>query len=419
VRYLKASFVFGFVASVLVAGLLAAGAFNKLDFALWLFLGKKSGAPVSGGLLQYALVILLGYGASWITIDIGRPLWKFFISGALLLEILFLPVVMNAHGHFFSPFAPTLALVLGATGGLLYSRSEAGKRKRLLSLTFGERISRKAFNALVDSEEPLDFSGQKREVSILLCEVFNHDELMDSLQTSDYVAMSNLFLQSGSEYLVENGAFLDECDGESLRVVFGAPVKDETHCASACKCALGLAAVLDELNQTCQQRWQKQLDFRIAIHSAPMILAAYGSQRLGTFGVAGEAVDFARRLCAANVFYGTRLMISSSTLREALQGIEVRPIELIANGEEIYELLGLKNCLSDEDLFRRDLFWKGVILFREKKWEQALEHFRSALPTSPDQEKEAAPIRFYIQRVEQVLAGMPALDWQHQPGAKW
>jgi class 3 adenylate cyclase len=416
-RYLKASLLCGLIASLFVGGLYASGAFTRLDFAFWIFLGKNSNPPAFQSALQYFMIVVLAFGVAWITIDITRPILKGLIVCALLLEVLCLPWVMNAHRRFVSPFAPSLALVFAAVGGSFYSRSEAGKRKRLLSQTFGERISRKAFYSLVNSNEPLDFSGQKREVSVLLCEIFNHEELTDSMPTPDYVTMSNLFLQTGSDFLVEHGAFLDECDGESLRVVFGAPVGDDNHAEAACEAALELASRLQELNQVCEQRWQKRFDFRIGINSAPMVLAAYGSRRLGTFSVAGEPVDFARRLCAANVVYGSRILVSSGTQRDAMKALEVRPLELIRNGEEIYELLGLKHSLSDAQLFRRDLFWKGVILFREKKWEEALQHFQAAAPadaagSAGSGEEEDGPLQFYIRRVEQVRAGLPALQWQ-------
>ena len=48
--------------------------------------------------------------------------------------------------------------------------------------------------------------------------------------------------------------------------------------------------------------------------------------------------------------------------------------------EEVYELLGLRNTLPEDALNRRDLFWKGIIYYREQLWDDALDHFRAALP---------------------------------------
>jgi hypothetical protein len=75
--------------------------------------------------------------------------------------------------------------------------------------------------------------------------------------------------------------------------------------------------------------------------------------------------------------------------------------------EEVYEILGLRNSLPDDTLNRRDLFWKGIIYYRKQLWEDALEHFRAALPA----EGIDPPLEFYIRRTEQLRDGLPALEW--------
>jgi hypothetical protein len=143
-----------------------------------------------------------------------------------------------------------------------------------------------------------------------------------------------------------------------------------------------------------------------------MVVAAYGSRRLGTLSVAGEPVEFARRLCRANLIYGSRLLVGTGTFQLAEPAIEVRPMELIqryedGQREEIYELLALRNVLSEDDLERRDLFWKGVVYYREQLWEDALGLFHGARnPNGAD-----GPVEFYIRRIEQLRSGTPALDW--------
>ena len=75
--------------------------------------------------------------------------------------------------------------------------------------------------------------------------------------------------------------------------------------------------------------------------------------------------------------------------------------------EEVYELLALKHSLSEEELERRDLFWKGIVYYREQLWDEALNVFQSArLPEGID-----GPVEFYIRRIEQLREGLPQLDW--------
>jgi len=57
----------------------------------------------------------------------------------------------------------------------------------------------------------------------VVCEIFNNDELESTLPATDYVAMTNAFRRNAADFLVENGGYLDECDGESVRVVSRMP----------------------------------------------------------------------------------------------------------------------------------------------------------------------------------------------------
>ncbi len=411
-RYLKACILFAALAALIALGLDEAGAFRHLDGWLSVFLGQ--GVPPAAGhpVAQYAAVLLAALGIAWTTIDLNRGAVKALIAAVALAEIIGLTVVLNLYGVYFSPFPSMTALAAAFFAGILYGRTAAGKRKRILDEVFGSRISRGTFNKLLDSNLPLRFDGEMRSASVVVCEIFNHDELMERLSTEHFVAATNLLLRRGADFLVEKGGYLDDCAGEVIRVIFGAPLSDDTHAERACEAALQLANELDGVNAECMKRWNQAIDFRIGVNSGEMICAAYGSNRLGTFSVAGEPVDFARRLCAANTIYGSRILTGSHTLELGAQALEVRPMELVRtrderSREEVYELLGLRNSLPDDALNRRDLFWKGIIYYREKLWDDALDHFRAALPS----EGIDAPLEFYIRRTEQLRDGLPALEW--------
>jgi adenylate cyclase len=404
--------LFGAITALVVAGIYEAGMFQRLDQMLWTVLKSTAPLPTHRSAVQYLAIVVLSLGIVWTTIDIGKYSLKYVVVVATLLEIIAQVWVLNLYHHFFSPF-PSLLALLGSFGaGLFYTHTDAGRRKRVLQSIFGNRISQKTFADLVNSNSPLHFHGEMREATVFVCEIFNHNELMDTLPVTDYVAMNNLFLRTGADFLVERGAYLDECDGESLRVIFGTPAENPRHATVACESALELAMRLENLNRECDTRWHKTFDFRIGLSSGEMVAAAYGSSRLGTYSVAGEAVEFARRLCSANMIYGSRILIGSRVFELALDAIEVRPIEMLhiredRSPEEVYELLALKNALPDEALQRRDLFWKGIVFFREQRWDEALEHFHSAL----SQNGFDGPVEFYIRRTEQVRDGMPMLEW--------
>lgn len=411
-RYLKATLICGALTALLVAVLFEVHAFARLDAALAVFLDRPSPPVVERG-LQYFLILLVSFGIAWTTIDLNRVPLKLGIALTALAETVTATWVANLHGAYFSPFASITAIVVAASAASVFAQSEAGRRKKMLQQMLGDRVSKRTFAKLVDGNMPLNFEGEMREATVLVCEILNHEELLATLRTDNYVAMTNAFLENATDFLVEQGAYLDECDGEALRVVFGAPLPDPEHARVACEAALELSAQLETVNRECLDKWGKVFDWRLGINSGEVIFAAYGSRRLGALSVSGEPVEFARRLCAANSIYGTRMLIGSRSFALAEEAIEVRPMELIQRypdgtiREEVYELITHKDQLSEPQRTRRDLFWKGVVYFRGNLLDRALVTF---METREKYGTDGA-VEFYIRRIEHMQQGLPELGW--------
>ena len=411
-RYLKVTSICGFLAAFLAVGLFELGAFKGLDASLAVFLNRPSLPVVERG-LQYLLILLLAGGISWTTVDLNSLPLKAGVALAALAETVTAVWVLNIYGVYYPPFASIVAIVIAFVFSLVYSQTDAGGRKRTLQQLLGDRVSTRTFDAMLESDAPLKFEGEVREATVVVCEIFNHEELLSTLRTDNYVAMTNSFLQNAADFLVERGAYLDECDGESLRVLFGAPLRDPNHAARACDAALELSTKLEAVNRECVSAWGKMFDYRLGINSGEVIVAAYGSRRLGALSVSGEPVEFARRLCSANSIYGTRSLIGARTFALAEEAIEVRPMELIqrhqdqTSREEVYELISRKDRLSEPQRARRDLYWKGVVYYREQLLDKALATFHET------REKYGADgaVDFYIRRIEQIQRGLPSLDW--------
>jgi adenylate cyclase len=318
-------------------------------------------------------------------------------------------LVAMLYGFYLPPVAPFLAIAGATLTMAAYQQTKAGSREPALRRLFGLRLRPEIFRRLVDGNLPVDFLGERHEASVLVCTVHNHVELMEALSPSDYVALMNLYLRAASDFLVDVGGYLDECSGESIRVIFGAPLPVEgasNHASKAAMASIDLVARLEELNRECDSRWQKRLDFRVGVNSGLMIAAAYGGARVGRYSVSGPVVDFARHLSAACAQYGCRILAGPLSYEMASTCVEGRPIDLLQRAGsrrrvELYEFLAPKNSLSPERERSRDQFWKGVILFRERKWEESIKALSSArIPGIPDR-----ALDYYLERVERARRG--------------
>ena len=411
-RYLKVSILIGILVSFALAGLYEAGLFQAVDKPFAEFLGYPAPSFHLDFALQYTLLAVFAIGIAWTSIDISSPLLKSIIAAGAMTEVLGATGIAHIHGIFFSPFCSLTAIATSFGIGLAYSRTEAGRRKQLVQELFGARISRRTSNALINSHAALQFSAQKCEASVLVCEIFNHALLSSALPVADYVAMNNAFLANAADYLVERGGYLEEGQGETLRVIFGAPLADSRHAITACEAALGLISRLDAVNDECATLWQQRFDYRIGINSGDVIVATYGSQRLAHVSVSGEPVEFARRLCRVNTIYGSHLLIGAATFAHAERFMEVRPMEIIErhpenhSQEEIYEVLCLRNQLSESERQRRDDFWKAMILYRQRLWNDSLTLLHQIQLDSAND----GPVEFYIRRIQQLVVGLPELE---------
>ena len=133
-RYLKITLIIGFAVSILVAVLYEAGAFRHLDVGLSNFLDRPTEHPLQHPVVQFLLCILLAFGIAWTTVDINRPSLKVVVAAGALLQVLLMPLVLNFYHVFFSPFPGALAVALSFGAAFAYSRSDAGKRKRMLRI---------------------------------------------------------------------------------------------------------------------------------------------------------------------------------------------------------------------------------------------------------------------------------------------
>jgi class 3 adenylate cyclase len=406
-RYLKATVLIATISAALTIILFAAGWISTTpDLVLREKVYQMSKPFIIPDGAQLGIVVLLAFGAAWTTVDITRPALKAVVAFAAILLLVTGSRTLGLYNVFYSPFPGAFAILISFLIGLGYGRSESGSRKKTIERLFSQRVSRSVFSRLINSSDSMEFPGTLQEGTVVVCEVRNHRELMTLLTPESYAAMTNLYLQVASDYLVEVGGYLDECTGESLRVVFGAPLADPKHASKACRAAIDLLSRLDNLNRECDSIWQRRFDFRLGINSGEMIGAAYGSSRLASFSVSGPAVEFARRLCAACSTYGCRILVGPETFEQTAEAFEARPIEVLkATGErrrvELYEILAPKHDLSPERERSRDHFWRGVIYFREKQWEKSAQEFSNARITGiPD-----AALDFYIQRVERIRRG--------------
>lgn len=407
-RYIVISLAIGGAVAILVAALYLLGTFRPaLDWLTEVYSsrGVLSGDPARLRGLEIVLFTLAAFGMAWAVIDISQVGQKVLAFLLIFFLAAGLSPTLAMYGVLYEPFSLLVAIFLSSAAGFVYAGTEQGMRKRVLQGLLGSRVSHRTFVELFEAKAAPDFGGVVREVTVVSCRLFNHEEMRNKVEAGELTKMSNLFIRSVSTFLLSRGAYLDECNPDLVRVFFGMLKASNNHAEEACAAALELKSRLRNLSRECESRWFQKLHFGIGVSSGPATIGVYGSQREYFYGGTAEAADFAGRLALANRRYGSEILLGPSTYEVVKSEFEFRPMEMIYDPEtdlmsEVFELLADTASFSDEDRERRDMFWKGLIFLREKKYVEALEQLSQARnPGSED-----APTAFFLAKTQEAVS---------------
>ena len=250
-----------------------------------LLFGLKAGHSASFW-NQWIGAVVLGFGLAWTTVRIHSLTLKLVVAAVALVETAALSYLLQLGGVQWLPNTALAAGALATCFGLAHSMSKAGRRRRKLEEVFGGRLSPVGLQKVLESNETFSLAGEKREASVVECQLVNRRELAAMLPVPDFVALSNAFFSVGAQGLRDSGGVLLGTGAEQPRALFGAPLTDPAHAAQAAEAARTLEERFVVFRQECLEGWNVEPDCRISVHSGPMIFGLFGS---GTFDVVSLA----------------------------------------------------------------------------------------------------------------------------------
>ena len=382
-------------ASKAIAGFEAAAARLVSDYA--------SATRIVSEKWQFVLVLLIALGVAWLSLS-TVPRWRSrLLIGLLLVELFGLSWVCSLYRVFFQPMPSILALVLAFATAEGWSAFLRRDRSHLLRTFFADRLANKQFRRLSDGTTEFDPRPKAYEVSVVVCDIGNKLAFTEVSEPAAFAEATAKFIREAAEHLVNKGAYLHAADGEGVVAFFGFPVPNTEHAQTAVR------AVLDMIKNFRPRREDSgevsgNTDIRAGVSSGAIIAGALKDSQRPLLLASGEPIDLARRFCALNHFYGSNALIDTPTFDRVSDTVVARPIDFV-NGLnshdqlEIYEPLWLTAEAKPEHIARRDSFWSGVVLYREKRWAEAYNEFQKARGS----EEDDPPLQFYLRRLEPLL----------------
>ena len=150
-----------------------------------------------------------------------------------------------------------------------------------------------------------------REVTILLADLRGFTALSGSQPASVVIAALNRCLARLSEVVFKYQGTIDKFMGDSIMVLFGAPVAREDDVDRALLCAVEMQIAMRELNFAHLTERLPEVFLGVGVNTGTVMAGRFGSDVYSEYTVIGEAVNLASRIEALSL--RGQVLISDST----------------------------------------------------------------------------------------------------------
>ena len=413
---MKRSLVTTLIIGVSVAGIVsvlhASGLIARLELAVTGLISNYARATrVVSEKWQPGIVLPLSLGVAWLTLSsVPRRRVRLLVL-FLLIELLGLSWVCSLYRIFFQPLPSIFVVVIAwlvTEGWIVFLRQD---RSDLSRTFFTDRLSNKELRRLLEGAISFDPQPRGHEVSVVVCDVANKHGLAEDSGPTVFAETTEKFIRDVADRLLEAGGYIQAADGEGVVAIFGFPDGNTEHADKAVHVALDLAQHYRECRQN-NGEIPGNCDTHVGISSGKIIIAPLKDGKRPALLTSGEPIELARRFCAANRLYGSHILIGTRTFDLASNGIVARPIDFLMemdsqDRQEIYEPLWLASEAKPEHIARRDSFWNGIVLYREKRWAEAYTEFQKARGSD---DEDDAPLQFYLRRLEPLALNLTEMS---------
>ncbi|HXM32715.1 MAG TPA: hypothetical protein VN921_03605 [Chthoniobacterales bacterium] len=423
-RSVLTALIIGLIVGGIVMGLHVSGWLLRPELAITDVLSRDGSANrLIGDKAQYAIVFVLAGGVAWITLASRRRGRMAGIVGILLLELIGTAWILSLYHIFFQPLPALSATVLGylapigfiAFLGYMERRRLRPKRERVVVATIpaapvaapsiaapAAPVPEKPRARARRGDTAADSLARACEVTAVVCDIANKHDLAEECEPAAFAQITEKFLAHATEAFRAAGAYIESAGGEGVVAIFGFPESDKEHAQKATRKAMALTQSFIISNKSAPSEPPGNTGVHCGVSSGMMIMAPVKNNGQRNMLATGEPVELARRFCIANRFYGSRVLLGPRTFELASKILVARPIDFLSGVDvrerhEIYEPVALALEASRDQITRRDAFWNGVVLYREKRWAEAYAQFQNA--RGPEGEEDR-PLQLYLRRLE-------------------
>jgi len=293
---------------------------------------QEASAPMKQALLLVAVAIaaaLVWTGTGWRTVAMGL--------GTIIVLFAMSYLALRFGRIFASPMAPALAFIGIASAQATLDYAQERRNRRQITRAFSQYLAPALVEQLARDPSKLKLGGEKRELSILFCDVRGFTTISEQLKDDpqQLTTLINRLLTPLSDIVLSHGGTIDKYIGDCLMAFWNAPLDDPDHAIHAVSAALDMLDSMQALNDDLKVeaeaagRVYYPLRIGVGINTGECVVGNMGSTQRFDYSALGDAVNLAARLEGASKPYGVPLLIGENTAKIARAGFAIYELDRI------------------------------------------------------------------------------------------
>jgi class 3 adenylate cyclase len=281
------------------------------------------------------IMVVLGVaGAVGLATVLSRPIFR-LVTGTRSI----------AEGDFNVTLPVTSRDEIGDLTRSFNEMARALREKEMIKRAFTRYVAREVVDEILKNPERLVLSGQRRDVTVLFCDVRGFTPVAERLDPEAVVLLLNDFYNLMIETTFKHDGTLDKFLGDGVMCIFGAPIARPDHAMQAVRTALDMQAGIAELSARFTREGRPPIAVGIGVSAGEVVAGTVGSEDRMEYTAIGDSVNLAARL--ESIAKPGQVLISQRTFEMVDARVQAKArgaIKVKGKEEEVevYEVIGLQ-----------------------------------------------------------------------------
>ncbi len=222
--------------------------------------------------------------------------------------------------------------------------SALGASRRAIS-QFALYVPREVVRQIVDPARTSLVKAKRQDVTVLFTDIRDFTTISEQHSPEDVVDILSVYFELLNRLAEHHDGTVVQYLGDSVFVMWNAPVADVCHVENACRCVIAMKAEVDDLNENNRNNGRPELVTRFGLHTGQAVVGSFGAVARQQYTAMGDTINVSSRLEGLNKEFGTSILASAAVERVVRDLFAFRSIGTVkvkgrAETLDIFELLG-------------------------------------------------------------------------------